>query len=130
MSTLVTKNISDGSNSVSVETLKQGSAKAWAYILGTTGQVYDSYNISSVTDYNNGYYDINFINPMSNTRYVVNCQEGRPSTAGNLTNVTEEIANKTTISCRLYTSFIVNVGAVPAPWTGADGIYVLIYSSI
>ena len=130
MSTLVTKNITDGSNSVSVETLKQGSAKAWAYILGTTGYVYDSHNISSVTDYNNGFYDINFTNPMVNTNYVVICQEGRPSGATNLTNTTEEINNKSINSCRLYTSYIVNTGIKPAAWNSAPGIYVLIYSSI
>jgi hypothetical protein len=130
MSTLVTQNITDGNNSVSVETLKQGSAKAWGYILGTTGGIFDSYNISSVTDYNTGYYDINFTNPMSNTNYVVNCQEGRPSVSVNLTNVTEEIANKSINSCRLYVNYIVQTGTTPAAWSGAPGIYVLIYSSI
>ena len=68
----------NGSNSVSTETLAEGSAKAWVNFDGTavngtvdlTG-VRDSFNISAIVDNNTGDYRIDINADMNSTDYVV-----------------------------------------------------------
>jgi len=67
-----------GSNTVSTETLAEGSAKAWVNFDGTavngtvdlTG-VRDSFNISAIVDNNTGDYRIDINADMNSTDYVV-----------------------------------------------------------
>ena len=52
--------------------LSQFSAKAWVMANATgTPSIYDSHNISSLTDYETGQLGCNFANNMSNTNYAV-----------------------------------------------------------
>jgi hypothetical protein len=68
----------NGSNTVSTETLAEGSAKAWVNFDGTavngtvdlTG-VRDSFNISAIVDNNTGDYRIDINADMNSTDYVV-----------------------------------------------------------
>jgi len=63
MSTLVTSNISDGTDAVGTEYVINGSAKAWCKFQGSgTLSVDGSLNTSSVTDKGTGNYDVNFAN--------------------------------------------------------------------
>jgi len=49
-----------------------GSAKAWVNFTGSSGSINGSYNVSSITRNNTGYYTINMTNAMPNTNYAVN----------------------------------------------------------
>ena len=66
-----------GGNSSTPEQLEQGRAKAWVHFDGTTNtggscDVYDSYNVSSVTDNGTGDYTVNFTSGvLSNANYCV-----------------------------------------------------------
>ena len=66
-----------GGNSSTPEQLEQGRAKAWVHFDGTTNtggscDIYDSYNVSSVTDNGTGDYTVNFTGGvLSNANYCV-----------------------------------------------------------
>jgi len=66
-----------GGNSSTPEQIEQGRAKAWVHFDGTTNtggscDVYDSYNVSSVTDNGTGDYTVNFTSGvLSNANYCV-----------------------------------------------------------
>jgi len=55
--------------------LQQGLAKSWASIDGDASgtPVFDSFNVSSISDTDSGIYLHNFSSNMSNDDYVVNC---------------------------------------------------------
>ena len=50
--------------------LQQGLAKAWVLWNQASPQVYDSLNISSMTDSSTGFFDMNVTNAMGSTNYV------------------------------------------------------------
>ena len=54
-------------------------AKAWVNFAGSTGTINSSFNVSSITRNNTGYYTINFTTAMPNINYVVNVS---PTTNG------------------------------------------------
>jgi len=61
MSTLVTSNISDGTDTVGTEYVVNGSAKAWVNFDGTgTVAIRDGFNVASITDNGEGHYTVNF----------------------------------------------------------------------
>ena len=66
-----------GGNSSTPEQLEQGRAKAWVNFDGTTNtggscDIYDSYNVSSVTDNGTGDYTVNFTGGvLSNANYCI-----------------------------------------------------------
>ena len=66
-----------GGNSSTPEQIEQGRAKAWVHFDGTTNtggscDIYDSYNVSSVTDNGTGDYTVNFTGGvLSNANYCV-----------------------------------------------------------
>ena len=66
-------------NSVALETVSQGSSKAWYNLNANTPTLRDSFNIGSVTDEGTGKYEGNFTNAMSNGNYSAN---GNNSTKG------------------------------------------------
>lgn len=71
MSNLKVSNLTDGTNSVSMETILKGTAKAWVVFNGTGAvAVLNSYNITSITDDAVGRYTLNFTNPMKNLNYA------------------------------------------------------------
>jgi hypothetical protein len=59
-----------------------GIAKAWVSYNATTGSIYSSFNISSVTRLSTGYSTINITTAMSNTTYaaVASCSSNESST--------------------------------------------------
>jgi hypothetical protein len=61
----------DGSRSVPVNTVAQGSAKAWVNFNGTgTVAIRASFNVSSITDNGTGDYTVNFTNAMADANYA------------------------------------------------------------
>lgn len=71
MSTLVTTNISNGTETLGTTYLVNGSSKAWIVINGTgTVAVRDSFNVSSTTDNAVGKYQSTLTNNMNNASYL------------------------------------------------------------
>lgn len=81
MSILNVNEITNGSETVSVETASQGSAKAWVNFDGTTRVIRDSFNVASITDNGNARYIITFTNNMPNTNYCWAGSQGNNSSA-------------------------------------------------
>tara|TARA_R110000782_G_scaffold133333_1_gene225712 strand:- start:264 stop:653 length:390 start_codon:yes stop_codon:yes gene_type:complete len=84
MSTIKTDNLQNvsGTASVPVNTVVNGSAKAWVNFNGTgTVAIRASFNVSSISDLGSGNYTVNFTSAMADANYVVlpHC----PSYAGN-----------------------------------------------
>ncbi len=78
MSTLRTNTITNaaGSKSVPVDTVVDGSAKAWCQFQGTgTVTLFAAFNVSSVTDNGTGDYTINFTTPLAASSFsaVASC---------------------------------------------------------
>tara|TARA_R100000388_G_scaffold71454_1_gene51747 strand:+ start:745 stop:1155 length:411 start_codon:yes stop_codon:yes gene_type:complete len=82
MSTLKVNNLQDinGANNSTPSEVANGRAKAWVHFDGTFGSspftvgnggIYDSYNVSSVTDSGTGLYVVNMSITMANINYVV-----------------------------------------------------------
>lgn len=74
MSTLkcTTLSNSDASLSVPVDTVVQGSAKAWVNFNGTgTVAIMAAFNVSSITDNGTGDYTANFITAMPDVNYAL-----------------------------------------------------------
>ncbi len=68
MSTLVTSNISDGTDTVETEYVVHGSAKSWAKVSGAAA-VSNSLNISSVTDNSTGFFTFFFASDFTDANY-------------------------------------------------------------
>ena len=84
MSTLNTVNITNGTDSITVEGAVKGSAKAWVNFNGTgTVAIRASYNVSSITDNGVGNYTVNFTTAMADTNYAVVSTAGRTYTSSN-----------------------------------------------
>ena len=73
MSTIKTETLSTPSNStVPVDTVVNGTAKAWVNFNGTgTPAIRNSHNVSSITDVSVGKQKTNFTNQMANDQYSV-----------------------------------------------------------
>lgn len=72
MSTLNTINITNGTDSITVEGAVKGSAKAWVNFNGTgTVAIRASYNVSSITDNGTGDYTVNFTTALADANYSV-----------------------------------------------------------
>ena len=81
MSTLNTVNITNGTDSITVEGAVKGSAKAWVNFNGTgTVAIRASYNVSSITDNGTGDYTVNFTTAMPDANYAASHGLGRLST--------------------------------------------------
>ena len=59
-----------GEGNSTTTNLQQGLAKAWVLWNQASPQVYDSLNISSMTDSSTGFFDMNVTNAMGSTNYV------------------------------------------------------------
>lgn len=111
MSTIKTTTLSNvaGTASVPVDTVINGSAKAWVNFNGTgTVAIRASFNVSSITDNGTGNYTVNFTTALADANYsVCNSQYGYdfPSSivANNLA-----IQSLTTGSFRLFSTGITN----------------------
>lgn len=75
MSTIRTTTLStvDGTATVPVNTVVNGSAKAWVNFNGTgTVAIRAAFNVSSITDNGTGDYTVNFTTAMTDANYCVN----------------------------------------------------------
>ena len=70
----------DGSQSVPVSTVAQGTARAWVNFNGAgTVAIRASFNVSSITENGTGDYTVNFTNAMVDANYSVNVMSSRGS---------------------------------------------------
>ena len=77
MSTIKTTTLStlDGTATVPVNTVVNGSAKAWVNFNGTgTVAIRAGFNVTSITDNGTGDYTVNFTTAMPDANYSVQCQ--------------------------------------------------------
>ena len=83
MSTIKTETLSTPSNStVPVDTVVNGTAKAWVNFNGTgTVAIRRAFNVSSITDNGLGNYTVNFTTAMSDANYSANVSGGRAGTS-------------------------------------------------
>ena len=80
MSTLNTVNITNGTDSITVEGAVKGSAKAWVNFNGTgVVAIRASFNVSSITDNGTGRYAVNFTTAMADANYCYT-YGGKPAT--------------------------------------------------
>ena len=85
MSTLNTVNITNGTDSITVEGAVKGSAKAWVNFNGTgTVAIRASYNVSSITDNGTGDYTVNFTTAMGDANYSAHYALGDNSLANSI----------------------------------------------
>jgi hypothetical protein len=107
MSTLRTDTLSNaaGSKSVPVNTVVDGSAKAWVNFNGTgTVAIRASFNVTSITDNGVGDYTVNFTNAMANADYCSPCSAGNISqTYVNGSTGDTSLFEKTTTTLRINT---------------------------
>ncbi len=103
MSTIKATTLSNlaGSQTVPVDTVAQGSAKAWVNFNGTgTVAIRRAFNVSSITDLGVGVYRANFTAAMPDSSYAVNLSAGDfPTTVNNLLQSTGNASS----NCTLYT---------------------------
>ncbi len=81
MSTIKTTTLStlDGTATVPVNTVVNGSAKAWVNFNGTgTVAIRASFNVSSITDNSVGNYTVNFSSPIADANYAASAAAGSP----------------------------------------------------
>ena len=86
MSTLKVNTIQNtsGGSSSTPEQIEQGRAKSWVHFNGSgTVSIYDSFNVSSITDSGTGKYIVNMSITMPNINYAV-VSDGRFNTADGL----------------------------------------------
>jgi hypothetical protein len=79
MSTIKTNTLQNtaGTKSVPVDTVVDGSAKAWVNFNGTgTVAIRAGFNVSSITDNGVGNYTVNFTTPLPDTNYATNVSTG------------------------------------------------------
>ena len=96
MSTIKTTTLStlDGTATVPVNTVVNGSAKAWVNFNGTgTVAIRASFNVTSITDNGTGDYTVNFTTAMVDTSYAVT------GTAGDHTGGTQ---NRMTLDPKVF----------------------------
>ena len=87
MSTIKTETLSTPSNAtVPVDTVVNGTAKAWVNFNGTgTVAIRRAFNVSSITDNQTGDYTVNFITAMPNVDYSAVASGGAISGIGSRT---------------------------------------------
>ena len=85
MSTIKTETLSTPSNAtVPVDTVVNGTAKAWVNFNGTgTVAIRRAFNVSSITDNGTGAYTVNFTTAMPDTNYAITCYNRSDGTATN-----------------------------------------------
>lgn len=86
MSTIKTNTLQNvaGSKSVPVDTVVDGSAKAWANFNGTgTVAIRAAFNVSSITDNGVGDYTANFTSALPDTNFAPQCSRSNVGTSVN-----------------------------------------------
>jgi len=104
MSTLNTVNITNGTDSITVEGAVKGSAKAWVNFNGNgTVAIRASYNVSSITDNGTGDYTVNFTNALADANYAFTV-DGYQTTTANTCNSQVTGQTVTTTALRVQTT--------------------------
>jgi hypothetical protein len=120
MSTIKTETLSTPSNAtVSVDTVVNGTAKAWVNFNGTgTVAIRRAFNVSSITDNGTGFWAVNLLTAMPDANYAIAVSAGSPASrdGGAYAPAT---TNPTT------TSFKIRGWGSNAPDTPYDHTYVL-----
>jgi hypothetical protein len=108
MSTIKTTTLStQGGSTVPVDTVVNGTAKAWVNFNGTgTVAILRAFNVSSITDNGTGTYTVNFTIAMSDANYSVNGSCGRDANNGYELLTIGGTSNMTTSSVRVTTRII------------------------
>jgi hypothetical protein len=107
MSTLNTVNITNGTDSITVEGAVKGSAKAWVNFNGTgTVAIRASYNVSSITDNGTGNYTINFTSALADANF---------SAAAIVGDGAVKAATRSTTSFQITTPYLSNTAADQDP---------------
>ena len=98
-------------NSVPMETVAGGSAKAWVTFNGTTlnTPIDDSLNVSSVDDDDTGDYGVNFQSAMGNTNYSCTFGDGEGNATSGMRFLMD--AGSTTSSQEIYGRNVSNSAA-------------------
>ena len=111
MSTIKTTTLStQGGSTVPVDTVVNGTAKAWVNFNGTgTVAIRRAFNVSSITDESAGRYQINFTTDMIDANYAtaLACMD---YSYGSVISIRTDTAYYTTSSCKILT-FANNVNA-------------------
>ena len=96
MSTIKTETLSTPSNStVPVDTVVNGTAKAWVNFNGTgTVAIRRAFNVSSITDDGVGRYDVNFTTAMPDTNYCTTGLAGKGAGAPSSSNSAYPVINE------------------------------------
>jgi hypothetical protein len=68
--TVVASTINNDTGLFATNNAYLGIAKAWVNFNGATGAINSSFNVSSITINNTGYFTVNFTTAMPNTNYV------------------------------------------------------------
>ena len=85
MSTIKTNTLQNaaGTKSVPVDTVVDGSAKAWVNFNGTgTVAIRAAFNVSSITDLGTGNYRVNFTNALADANYAAEISTGLNASGG------------------------------------------------
>lgn len=97
-----------GSISVPVDTVVNGSAKAWVNFNGTgTVAIRSAFNVSSITDNGVGDYTVNFTTALADANYSTVATAGRTTSFGTLFEIYGQGAAPTNTAVRL----LANTGA-------------------
>lgn len=102
MSTLNTTNITNGTDSITVEGAVKGSAKAWVNFNGTgVVAIRASFNVSSITDNGTGDYTVNFTTAMPDADYSVQLSGNDDEAGGSLSRIVTNARTRATTSVRI-----------------------------
>lgn len=93
-----------GTKEVPVDTVVQGSAKAWVNFNGTgTVAIRAAFNVTSITDNGTGDYTVNFTAALPDANYATNITGNNSNGAATIQGVRDASAAPTTGAVRLYT---------------------------
>lgn len=119
--TVTATTLSDGTNSTSATNCISGSAKAWVSWNGTSGSIFASYNVSSVTRTGTGTYSINFTSAFADTSYCAVMGGNMRNSGGE--NIVNQDFNSTKTTSLLPIRTMLSGGSV----ADASPIYVACY---
>ena len=127
MSTIKTETLSTPSNAtVPVDTVVNGTAKAWVNFNGTgTVAIRRAFNVSSITDLEAGQYKVNFTTAMPYEDYAVVVTGTAGQTSGGKTGVDTQQGQGNGINLGAYTFFVIRAmdgatgSAADSPWVNA-----------
>ena len=105
MSTLKVNTLQDasGSNASTAAELNSGRCKVWINFNGSNNTIFDSYNISSITDNGTGNHNINFSITMANNDYALVTNQRLDTSGGapNIVHTGNEHDDNTTTSAKI-----------------------------